>query len=303
MTYHPVTKGERVVVSIYGKNFSSQIGILVNGVPLTQELGVAQPFIRDDSLVADRVAEAIKKEKVVGRIERIDTTQLIASFEMLDGKEGTPVITVVAPGKARDLNSLRLYINGKPNTTLNEADLMFGVRPKIKIDKVEIFRNSSKPGELIALIGGKGFNSTTQKVFINGIEKTNIVTSKTLMRVEFPAPSDEAIQVTLIDGDDPPVRSQLVANPVHLRISNVSVVSYEPGGKRSPGVLVVKIIGVGFTDKLEIKGGKRGDDLIVQSLTEAILKLTDPDAAEVITLRDKATGAEVKAIVTRRPAP
>ena len=46
ISYQSVPKGKRIVVLISGQNFSSQIGVLINGVPLPHSIGLAQPLIR-----------------------------------------------------------------------------------------------------------------------------------------------------------------------------------------------------------------------------------------------------------------
>ena len=117
--YQTVDKGERIVVSVQGYNFSAQTGVLINGSPLTHAIGLAQPLIRDDSLTGARTAEDLKGEKVRGRIERIDSEQLVFSFEMPESFTGTPTITLVAPGKAIDLNPLPMIVNTHGKTTLN----------------------------------------------------------------------------------------------------------------------------------------------------------------------------------------
>ena len=131
LEFVPAEKGDRVVLSIYGRNFPAQIGMMVDGVPLTQSIGVAQPLIRDDSNAFREASAELKEAKVGGRIERIDSRQIVAVFERPNGKEGAqPVITLTAPGKAKTLDRLPLYINGTRSTTLNSATtpLMFGKR-------------------------------------------------------------------------------------------------------------------------------------------------------------------------------
>ncbi len=65
-----------------GKNFSPQIGVLINGVPLVHSIGLAQPLIRDDSETGRRTADDLKDVEINDRIERIDTNKIIFSFKM-----------------------------------------------------------------------------------------------------------------------------------------------------------------------------------------------------------------------------
>lgn len=314
LEYEPAEKGGRVVLSIYGRNFSTQTGVMVDGVPLPQAIGLAQPLIRDDSMTGERVNQDLKDAKVRGRTELIDSEQMVAVFERLDGKEETPVITITAPGKAKNLNALQLYINGKRKITLADAAPMFGKRPPQKpkpdfrIDKVEVFRSRTY-GNLIALISGAGFASG-QLVLVNGsYPLTSVVESPTLLRAEFSVPADETIQVKLIAPNtaDPAktetIESDPVANPARLRVTNVSVVSYEAATQEEEATLVVKIEGSGFSDDLEAFINEKAIEIVVKSATEAILKITDPEPAVVVVLRDKRTGLETKTIVTRKTKP
>ena len=307
LEYVPAEKGDRVVLSIYGRNFPPQIGMLVDGVPLTQSIGVAQPLIRDDSTAFKEASEELKEAKVGGRIERIDSNQLVAVFERPNGKDQTqPVITLTAPGKALILNNRLLYIN-RQNRTLQDSLLMFGKRPAQKdpfrIDKLEIFRSAVG---MMALLTGAGF-ANGQRAFVNGLPYPSIAESSALMRIRFPVLPDEMIRVNLVrpaSAGPPPIVEQTIAsdpvpNPARLTVNSVTVVSYDAGSNDEPATLVVKIEGSGFTDDLRSSLG----DLAVKSATEAILKLTDPEAAVVVTLTDRATGQTVTTVITRKTSP
>ncbi|MDQ4121426.1 MAG: hypothetical protein M3209_08265 [Acidobacteriota bacterium] len=130
LTYQPVAKGKRIVVSIHGSNFTNQTGVLINGVPLPGAIGLAQNFIRDDSTVGNLAREALKTEKVRGGFERVDSNQIVAAFELVESDDPLPVITLVSPGKAVDINSLSgLYINGQRDTRLSDSAWFFGKKP------------------------------------------------------------------------------------------------------------------------------------------------------------------------------
>jgi len=277
VTYRPVDKGERIVVSIYGYNFSSQTGVLVNSSPLTPAIGLAQPLLRDDSQTGEAAAKDLQAEKVHGRIERLDSEQIVFSFEMPADFTGTPTITLVAPGKALDVNRLKsLYINGTHNTSLDSPALspMFNLDPDpaVKIEGVEVFR-SPDGRTLTALASGKGFNSATQQAFVNGVPVTvSSFVSPSLIRAEIPTPPDEAIQLVLSTGNKT-IRSKPVPNPAYLKISNVTIVSYEPASRRFPvAVLIVKLDGSGFSGWLVPSRG----NLTTLSATEALLRIEDP---------------------------
>lgn len=300
--YQPVDKGARIVVSVEGYNFSSQTGVLVNGSPLTHAIGLAQPLIRDDSQTGAKTAEDLKGEKVRGRIERIDSEQIVFSFEMPADFTGTPTITLVAPGKAIDLNRLNnLRINGVTNTSLENAAEMFksDPDPAVKIDGIEVFR-SADGRRLTALVSGKGFDGATQHAFVNGVPVAGgAFISPSLIRGEIPAPPDETVQIVLSTGNRT-LKSKAVPNPAHLRIGNVSVVSYEPATRQSPvTVLIVKLEGSGFSEWLMASEG----ELTPLSSSEAILRIENPARVTPLLLTDRRTGFEAKTIITRSRPP
>jgi hypothetical protein len=314
LQYVPTDKTDRVVLSIYGRNFPAQIGILIDGIALTQSIGVAQPLIRDDSVAFRDASAELKEGKVIGRLERIDSKQIVAVFDRPTGRDGTqPVITLTAPGKAQILNTLSLYINGTPNTTLRDAALMFGKKAaekdKFRIDKLEIFRSNVR-GYLRAVIRGEGFENplgtpAITSLIINGRSETNYrVDSPTHMSAEFRLPSDEIVRITIVSRNADPTKtltavSDPVSNPARLQIASTTIVSYEAATADEPGALVIRIEGSGFTDALRSSMG----ELAVKSATEAILKITDPESAAVVTLTDGETGQQVKTIVTRSIVP
>jgi hypothetical protein len=317
LEYVPADKVDRVMVSIYGRNFPAQIGMMVDGVPLTQSIGVAQPLIRDDSTAFAEASEELKDSKVLGRIERIDSNQIVAVFERPKGKDGAqPVLMLTAPGKAKILNKLKLLINGQRNVALNDDDtpLLFGTRPgqrpRFRIDKVDVFK-SRTPGMLNVAVSGAGFPTAFTRVLLNGVPRDKYsVESPTLLRFSVLIPSDDTIKVTLIVPDPNPanpvitIESAAIVNPAKLRVTNVSVITYEPRTEDDPGTLVVKIEGSGFSDDLRAfltqTAAAEAVELAVKSSTEAILTLTNPQPAVVIILRDMLTGQETKTVITRK---
>jgi hypothetical protein len=314
LSFQPVGKGKRIVVLISGSNFSSQIGVLINGVPLTQSIGLAQPLIRDDSKAGAEAVKDANGENIHGRVERIDANKIVASFEMPPDFKGTPTITLIAPGRAVDLNWITLgNINDKKNIELvHYPTEMFGHSPSpsgFRIDSVRVFRGRSY-GMLTALINGAGFLNTgtnppspaVARVIVNGNWPAQVTfESQSLLRVEFTAPSDETIKFTLVSRNDDQtkvetIESDAVANPARLSISGVEVITYEPAAEDEPATLVVKINGTGFTDKLRASVG----ELAVKSATEAVLTLTNPKTAAIVTLTDDVTGQTVKTVITRK---
>jgi hypothetical protein len=311
LEYVPAEKSDRITLLIYGKNFPSQVGVMVDGIPLTQSIGVAQPLIRDDSTAFAEARNELKDAKLGGRFERVDDKQIVAVFERPNGKDGTqPTITLTAPGKAKILNRLRLFINGVPNSTLDTASLLFGRRPPPKdafrIDKVEVFRSRTR-GFMTALVSGAGF-AMGQTALINGSPAAVTVESPQFLTAEFRVPSDEKIRLVLVDrkntadpADDETTLAEAVANPALLRVTDVEVIGYEPADEEEdePAILTVKITGSGFTDDLRASVGQ----LAVKSAAEAILKVTESEARATVTLFDTQTRQEARIIITRKTQP
>jgi hypothetical protein len=264
--YQPVKKeGQRAVVSIRGSNFSSQIGVLVDGVPLTPSVGLAQPL-----LAAARNGEGCKG--VCGEMERIDPQQIVISFSRPG--TGTPVITLMGPGKSVDINSIDLTINPNPADaeTLKKRKLN-SVKPaifeepdkapeqpkppaKLGIIDFSVFRVSPKSRQAFAVLTGTNFEPATQ-VFINGkplpggpdmetrpggggrrrkggpappkLSEYKEYKSPSLYRLIFELPPDDNLTVTVMQGDV--VTSRSVANPMPVKITKASSINSDPGDK------------------------------------------------------------------------
>jgi hypothetical protein len=310
VAFEPVPKGKRIVVAISGKNFSPQIGVLIDGVPLLHSIGLAQPLIRDDSNAGKATVQEFGNADIRGQIERIDSEKIVFSFNMPSDFAGTPTITLVAPGRATNINDLRLVIRGVPNMTLDGfSTKMFGNSPEpdqFRIDGVRVFRRT--PKSLIALVSGAGFvdqGAGFPRVFVNGVQPPIIDNvSDKLIRLTFPTPKDPSIKITLISQNADitkrkTIESETLSNPAFLSISDVEVVVYEAATEDEPGTLVVKITGTGFSDRLTASIGQ----IAVKSATEAILTIPEPKAASIVTLEDEDTKQKVKAVITRKSKP
>ena len=112
---------------------------------------------------------------------------------------------------------------------------------------------------------------------------------------------DPSIRVTLVSRDaaNKVVEAEPVANPGFLSVSDVDLLVYEAATEDEPAMVVVKITGTGFTDGLMADIA----DVSVKSATEAILTISNPKAAAVVTLTDQSTNQQVKVVVTRKSKP
>ncbi|HVG18230.1 MAG TPA: hypothetical protein VNI02_04195, partial [Blastocatellia bacterium] len=319
VTFQPVAKGKRVVVEIRGKNFSPQTGVLINGVALVQSIGLAQPLIRDDSAAGRATAAEFKDAEVQGQVERVNTEKIVFWFKMAPDYKGTPTITLIAPGRATDINDLPLQINDDRDTKLEDyKPKMIGNDPgpdAFRIDRVRVTRNRTT-GQLTAQVSGAGFGKPSgappgnssdaiAQVLINGKKETPTFWSPSLMTVVFDAPLDETIKVTLVSTENndakkvQTIESDAVANPAFLSVTDVEVTTYETDTEGEPATLLVKIKGTGFTDSLQALIDEKTLQVAVKSATEAVFTMPDPKAAAIVTLQD-GSGQRAKIVVTRK---
>jgi hypothetical protein len=313
--YVPAEKGsDYVTVSVRGNNFSSQMGVLVNGVALDPTVGLAQPNLmpRRTPLTATATpTPAATTDKcqqgICGRHERIDPEQIVFSFRMPDAFKGTPTITLIAPGKSVDINSLpNLRINGEPNASLRDERIpfMFGNRATLSIADLQLLNVTPGSASVVALLTGTGFKDT-DSVFVNGMELTGpgkLLRSSRLYRLQFNLPADENLMLTV--AQDKEAFTKSIPNPAALKITNTTVLSYEPAvNKKSSGVLVVKLQGTGFSPRLipQIEGEKRRPSLVNVSPTEAIITIIAPKPLVILTLTDIETRGVVHAVIQRPP--
>jgi hypothetical protein len=179
LAYKSVPKGEKAVVSIEGENFSSQIGIVIDGVALTPAIGLGQPFIRDDSLVGKNVSTDIANNKIKGTFERISGRKIVATFEMGTDYQGTPIITLISPGSSlilNDIDTLKVRVENSDQGNLREAENMFGRKfgTKLKeaaIEDVDVFVADQE--HLRLMVKGNFFppsSAFVKNLFINGNE-------------------------------------------------------------------------------------------------------------------------------------
>jgi len=303
VNFRPVGKGKQAVVSISGENFSPQMGVLINGVPLLQSIGLAQPLLLDDSQSGRRAADDLKGSEITGRVERVDTEKIVFSLKMPPDFTGTPTITLIAPGRSTDINDLVLEINRAPGMRLSEfKPTMFGFsRPDpFRIDDMTVFRGR-QPGRMIAKVGGAGFEGRL-RILVNGSgdDTTYTLESPELLTVNFPAIDDETLKVTVVSGKGETAESDAVANPLfRLSVSDVEVVTYEAEGEEAgPDTILVRIRGTGFTDSLTATLGEKVFPVAVKSATEAVFAMPDPKGAAIVTL-DDGRGHKAKVAVAR----
>lgn len=297
--------GERIVASIYGQNISPQIGVTVDGVALTQAVGLAQTGV--ESIVSDKVAENCTNQFPCGRFERISSEQIVISFRVPDGfKPGTPRITLIAPGKAIEINNLNLSVNGRDDVKLDESDFMFGKRPGEVPRLITDFRVAPDPATPFTTIGVlTGKFADGDAFYVNGILATiDGVTCKTanLCILKFPNQQTDLLTVTVAPPADKKedAISKSFVNPVQLRITNASIANFTKATATTPAVLTVIIDGSGFSDAIVPDVNTPGS--IERKLTptsgQMVLEIKSPPPVVHIRLTDKNTNFTVSTIVT-----
>jgi hypothetical protein len=114
--YTPVQPGKRVTVFLEGENFSPQIGVLVNGVPLKRSVAITRPaFATGEEVPA---STAITNQQIEGEYELVNSGKLIVTFSAGSSYEGTPIIALVTPQKTTPINFFRdLVINRRKYKT------------------------------------------------------------------------------------------------------------------------------------------------------------------------------------------
>jgi hypothetical protein len=315
--------GEFITVSVRGNNFSSQMGVLVNGVPLFPTVGLGHPHLTPRRAAANGAAQAVVSDcagvtdAICGRYERIDPRQIVFTFRMPDAYRGTPNITLIGPGKSVDLNILRnLWIrdgvkqddqgNVVPisgaSLSSNGVAGMFGPAPSLSITDVQVLSTSPNSPRVVALVTGTGF-SETDSVYVNGEELTGAAKqfkSSSLYRLFFNPPAGDELRITMARGGETVTKP--APNPAALKITNAFVLSYEPPARKKPGVMLVRLEGSGFHAGLQPGQDAPHWQLVSASPREMVVRFLDPGPTVAVTLADTITGGSASTSVQRPTA-
>ena len=305
--------GDFQTVSVRGNNFSSQMGVLINGVPLLPTVGLAHPYLMPKSTTngaAPAVAsDCTNVQGICGRFERIDPQQVVFSFRMPDGFKGIPTITLVAPGKSVDLNSIpNVRINRTSNVTLkDDGAFMFGKRPpRVAITDVQLLNTDASSGDVEALVEGRGFNQAWDRVYVNDVEVKGAnrdFKSAGLYKLTFPRSSVDTLEFKIVQANE--VATKFLPNPGSMEIISSTVISYDPPvPKKSPGIMTVKLQVSSPSQRLSIytiQGATNTSTLMPgASSGEAILRLINPEPTVVVSIKDNGTGG-IASVAVQRP--
>ena len=312
VNYQPVNNGEFVTVSVRGNNFSSQMGVLVNGIPLSPTVGLAHPHLLPKKAVPPTTSSnspsgCADSTNICGRYERVDSGQIVFSFRMPDKSAiGIPTITLVGPGRSVDVNSLpNLYVNGarlgKNDKGMDErlveteqrVAYMFGVRPSLM--DVQVLTAVANAGSLEAVLIGSGFDNAKDTVYVNGVKldpASRTFKSPNLYELKMPVTTDDMLKVTVVQ--EKSVVTKSIPNPAALKIATATILN------SAAAVLTVKIEGTGFTPRI-IPGNTTGaqpESLEFVSGNELIVKLRNPQPPIVLRLTDPLTGRTVSTVIS-----
>ena len=300
--YSPHMKpGQRMVASIKGQNLPTQIGVLVNGVELTQSVGLAQSAI--ESILGDKVRENCSGE-ICGRFERIGPNQLVISFNMPAAFKATPKIVLIGPSRGVELNKLYLNVNGDDDTQLESAEWMFGDPPSEASRTIADFKVAPAPGFGMTGVLSGGKFKPTDTIYVNGYRAKGPGTPcqrLDLCLLPFPAQETDFLTVTVSPAsEDEEAVSRTFVNPTTLGIISASVVSSEAGDADNPPVLTIKLDGSGFRNTLDVRanGVPVPDEMkLVTSAGQMILKITSPEPVVQITLTDPANNKSISTVI------
>lgn len=313
--------GSRMIATIRGKNLPSQLGVLIDGVPLRQAVGLGQLNI-EAVLGEDRTKDNCVRT-ICGRFERIDDNEVVISFEMGPDYEDTPRIELIGPGKAVQLNRLFLTINGVEDSQLDGSDQMFGFPPDPLLRRITDFKvtpPTSGSTTMTGVLTGSRFQPG-DRIFVNGSLATPVTTvvpatpttpartitecRRDLCIVNFERQETDFLTVTITPaaGNEKAVTKTFL-NPTSLSIISSSVVKYTAKEGTNPDVLTVKLDGSGFKESLSVRVIKSAGfpdipQKIVPSAGQMFLKITSPEAVVQIEVQDPANNRIVNAVVLR----
>lgn len=266
LDYQSVDVGSTAVVHIDGRDFSPQLSVLIDGVPLSRALSVGDPTLASEhNLPGPRPPK--DGEKFGGEFEVINSESLILRITSAkDAPPGVPEITLVSPGRSISLNWFDLYVNRKPNRKLNTYACMSCPEPMFRTG----FRVAS--AKFLARSGGKirvqllgGPFQTSDIVKVNGrpVAPADITnTSGTVKEISLSSRPDSALWTVSVESFGPvrPVtETASFADPLTPQrdTSKSPTVERVPGEGGAKDTAVIKIEGSSMysTRTPVVKGG------------------------------------------------
>lgn len=307
--------GQRMVAVIKGENFTTQVGVLVDGVPLKHVVEVTRKL--PGSVQNNSNANC---DRICGEYEVIGPNDVNIAFEMPNDFVGTPEITIVGPGRSISLNHLRLIVQAFGQgafRSLNRSPLMFGDGPGVRLTDVKLFRHG--PDNTIGVLRGNGRLAGTAYIYINGRRLTRVYSDPALesgqnvsyfdsvrriLRIRFANFSEEKLEILIVDGTTADNRN--VANPFaearrppSLAVADDTVLAYDA----AQGEMAVRLTGTGLgrVTLQVVRGASPDSEITSQSAGEVIVRLVQPRVAMLIRLTDPSGESITLPIVRRSP--
>lgn len=335
--YTPVAKGQKAVVSIKGRNFTTQVGVLVNGIPLQQVVELTRKLPSDDLKIGDYC-----ESDICGKYEVVDAEEVTMVFKMPKDFEETPEITVIGPGRSVNLRDISFKITAH-GTKFNEnqdsclrcklndknVPFMFGSRAttpalKLSITDLQVFPGN---GTITALLSGTKFtdkeiiyvngDSQASKEFISskqykltfnpgGMDTITVLVKQCLKKVT--ENGQEKLEVAKCEENHPKdlITTEVKTFPVNNKpftITNATALRFD----EFINEMFVRIEGTGLDN---VTLSKINDSILVESpprsmvipvsSRELLVKITEPSATVKITLRNP-SGVEISTVVNRPP--
>jgi hypothetical protein len=163
IAYTPVKKGEPVTAIIKGDYFSPQLGILVNGVPLTRALAVTSNENQSSEC-------NFSAGKISGCYEQVSSREMVLNFSMGNpAYTGTPTVTLVSPEKSSAVNFFPLQINYRDGKSKlykhSEKEPMF-------IDDLSLNPSITVTGQTAVIVNGEAVRFVKARLTGNGMRPT-----------------------------------------------------------------------------------------------------------------------------------
>ncbi|HEX8267142.1 MAG TPA: hypothetical protein VF596_17200 [Pyrinomonadaceae bacterium] len=332
--YAPVEKGQKIVLSIKGRNFTSQVGVLVNGVPLQQVVELTRKLPSDDLLIRDYC-----ENEICGKYEVIDAEEITTVFRMPKDFEGTPEISIVGPGRTVSLSELNIQIKPhggsqceKCNIKAKNVPFMFGTRAtatpdKLTLTELQVFSSEDPKVKSSAILSGTKFTGK-ETIFVDGIvlnkDTEQLFISNKQYKIDFNLKKSDSVSVLIkqctkkqpedskekpviefcntdSDQDITTVIKAFPVNTSQFTITNVTALRFDSVRDE----MFVRIEGTGFenvklskVDDIEEKPSVSA--IIPVSSRELLVKIAQPRSTVKITLRNL-SGAEISTVVIRPP--
>lgn len=215
IAYSGVAPGERVTVFVRGSGFSPQTGVLVNGTPLGRSL----------SLAAEKELPAAKTE-ATGLFEIVNGETVVLSFSMPAGYVGTPLITLVSPGKSAPINYYRrMQVNDRYGSLAAYSRHHPMFRP---LPQVVTARAADCATDCVEILGS-GFRDGSVALRFNGHPCKATFVSPTRYYAIVPAAviADQQWEIRYTDKATQGVQeaTATVANPLLPRVPEMQVVA------------------------------------------------------------------------------